>query len=200
MEPVLLPHASATEAFTHIRIIIGMVLGLCISRLLIGVAGLLQHRKPGIIYPTHLCWVAFALLSVVHFWWFEFNLRTLPVWTFQIYVFVIFYAGLYFLLSAMLFPGDMEEYAGYRDYFMSRRAWFFGFMVLIYLADIVDTLIKGWDHYAVYGIEYPLQVTAFIVLSLVGIWTRSAGFHRAFAILALVYQVTYTVRHFYVLT
>ncbi len=200
MEVSQLPQVSAAEAFTHIRIIIGMVLGLCISRLLIGVAGLLQHRKPGTIYPVHLCWVAFALLSVIHFWWFEFNLRTLPVWSFEIYVFVIAYAGLYFLLSAMLFPGEMHEYAGYRDYFLSRRAWFFGFMVLIYLADVFDTVLKGWDHYHVYGIEYPLQVAAFIVLSLVGMRTRNARFHAIFAALALLYQITYTVRHFDILT
>ncbi len=142
MDPALTTGVPPSEAFGHVRIIIGMILGLCVSRLLTGLARFIQHPGKQKIYPVHLAWVGFILLSVIHFWWFEFSLRTIPLWTFEKYLFVIFYAGLYFLLSTLLFPDSMEEYTGYRDYFISRRRWFFGILALVYVVDFIDTLLK----------------------------------------------------------
>lgn len=184
------------EAFTHVRIIIGIILGLCVSRILTGVTRFIQHPGKQKIYPVHLAWVGFILLSVVHFWWLEFSLRTIAVWTFEKYLFVIFYAGLYFSLCTLLFPDSMEEYKGYRDYFISRRKWFFGLLIVLYAADVGDTLLKGWGHYELYGPEYPIQAALFIILSLIGALTPNLKFHTFFAVLALVYQITFTLRHF----
>lgn len=84
--------------FTHIRIIIGMVIGLGVARLLNGLARYVQHPQREEIYSVHLGWSLFMLLSVVHFWWFEFALGRIQVWTFESYLFVIAFAALYFLL------------------------------------------------------------------------------------------------------
>ena len=184
------------EAFAHIRTIIGIILGLCISRLLTGFARFIQHPGKQKIYPVHLAWVGFVLLLVIHFWWFEFNLRTIPVWTFEKYLFVIFYAGLFFLLCTLLFPDSMEEYTGYQDYFLSRRKWFFGILALTYVVDILDTLLKGMDRFRLYGIEYPVQAVMFTILSLVAASTDNRRFHAVFVTLALVYEITFTLRHF----
>lgn len=191
---------SALEAFTHVRMIVGIILGLCVSRLLIGSASLAQHPHRKKTCFTHVAWVAFALLLVVHFWWLEFNLRVIPVWSFEIYLFIIFFAALHFLLCAMLFPEHMQEYASYHDYFISRRKWFFGLLILIQLADVFDTVLKGWDHYQLYGLEYPVYVTIVIVLSMVAMYTRKAWFHALFAGLALLYEIIFSLRHFVVLS
>lgn len=184
------------EAFAHVRIIIGMILGLSVSRLLTGVTRFIQHPDKQAIYPVHLAWVGFVLLSVVHFWWFEFALRTIPVWSFEKYLFVLFYAGLYFLLCTLLFPDKLDEYTGYRDYFMSRRKWFFGILALTYVVDVIDTLIKGVEHYQLYGIEYPIRIAALIALSLVAMTTDDRRFHAVFAGAALVYEIAFILRHF----
>lgn len=196
----ILTTAASAEAFTHVRIIVGMILGLCISRILIGIARYIQHPGKLELYVVHLAWVGFILLSVVHFWWLEFNLRIITVWTFEKYLLLLFYVGLYFLISTLLFPDSTHEYAGYRDYFMSRRKWFFGLLIVLYLVDIVDTLLKGWNHYALYGPEYPIRAVVFIILCLVAIATRNIKFHTFFAVAMLVYQVIFALRHFVVLT
>jgi hypothetical protein len=90
----------------------------------------------------------------------------------------------------------MEEYTGYRDYFISRRKWFFGILALVYVADFIDTLLKGADHYRVYGIEYPIQVACFILFSLIAVFWGNRRYHAVFAAVALVYQITFTLRHF----
>ena len=55
-------------------------------------------------------------------WWWEFRLGDVGVWTFQLYLFVVLYAVLMFLTASILFPDSLEEYDGYRDYFYSRKS------------------------------------------------------------------------------
>ena len=189
----------AMAAFTHVRIILGMVLGLAVSRLLVGVSRFIQHPHKFRIYPAHLVWVAFLLAAIVRFWWFEFHLRNLPYWTFVTYLFVVFYASLYFLLSALLFPDSMEEYAGYGDYFRSRRVWFFGILMLLFSVDILDTWLKGADYLASLGVEYFAHCFAILALSVAGMVARRDGHQLVIALAALLVLVVFTLRHFVVL-
>jgi hypothetical protein len=66
------------DGFTHVRIIIGMVLGLSLARLINGGMQFVQHPELSRIYPVHLGWVIFVLISIIHFWWFEFYLSPQP--------------------------------------------------------------------------------------------------------------------------
>ena len=71
---------------------------------------------------------------------------------------------MYYFLSALLFPQDLDEYKGYQDYFLSRRRWFFGFAALTESLDVIDTLIKGEAHLRSLGLEYLVATGAFILL------------------------------------
>ena len=99
----------------------------------------------------HLAWVASVLLDAGAF--LVVGVRPLRHrnWTFGVYLFIIGYAVLLFLLCALLFPDSMLDYKGYEDFFYSRRAWFFGLLAATYLLDVVDTLIKGEEHFARFG-------------------------------------------------
>jgi hypothetical protein len=66
-----------------------------------------------------------------------------PQWTFAIYFFVILYAILFFSLCTLLFPSDLRDYSGYEAYFLSRRHWFFGLLAATFIADIIDSSLKG---------------------------------------------------------
>ena len=37
----------------------------------------------------------------------------------------------------------MSDYDGFEGYFYSRKGWIFGFLALLFLVDVGDTLIKG---------------------------------------------------------
>jgi hypothetical protein len=192
-EPTL---AAAPEAFPHIRIVMGMVVGLGVTRLLSGVARIVQHPTQYRLYPVHLAWAASVLLMLVHFWWWEFGLYGIAEWTFGIYLFIIGYAVLLFLLAALLFPDSMLDYSGYEDFFISRRAWFFGVMALTYLFDVVDTLIKGEAHFERFGNEYLIRTPLFVVLCIAAAWTPNRPFQAAFVAVTLVYQASWILRLF----
>ena len=164
------------EIFPHVRIVMGMVIGLGVTRLLSGLARIVQHPR--------------------HFWWWEFGLFGIRHWTFEIYFFIVLYAVTLFLLCALLFPDSMEGYTGYEDYFYARRAWFFGLLAATYLFDVVDTLIKGEAHFARFGVEYLIRTPVFVLLCLIAIRTSDRRFHRAFIAFTLIYQISWILRLF----
>lgn len=54
-------------SFRISAIVMGMVIGLGVTRLLSGVARIVQHPGQHRLYPVHLAWVGFMLLLLVHF-------------------------------------------------------------------------------------------------------------------------------------
>ena len=184
------------EVFTHVRVIIGIILGLSVSRLLTGIARIIQHPQRRNIYPVHLGWVLFTLLTVVHFWWFEFYLHQLVLWKFEAYLFVIFFASMHFLACAMLFPDSMEGYTGYEDYFMSRRGWFFGIVISIFILDFIDTAMKGMNHLRSLGPEYPLRNLVLIGLLGAGIYLSNQRAQLALLLAALIIQTAFILVQF----
>ncbi|MEI4926818.1 hypothetical protein Q8G50_30355, partial [Klebsiella pneumoniae] len=62
------------ELFSHVRIIIGVVMSLGLTHLLQGIASLVQHPEPRKVYMVHLLWVVSMVLYLLHFWWWEFRL------------------------------------------------------------------------------------------------------------------------------
>lgn len=190
---------NATEAvdpavFSHIRIVLSMVVSLGIARLLSGAAQFVQHPGRKRPYFVHLLWVLSLLLFMMDFWWWEFSLSHLQMWRFETYFFVVAYAALFYFLCALLFPNDLTEYEGYRDYFMSRRKWFFGLLATTYVVDVLDTLIKGREHLAAQGNEYPIRAIVFLLLCTLAARTENGRFHAVFASLSLVYHVSWILR------
>ena len=108
----------------------------------------------------------------------------------------IFYASLFYFLCALLFPDDIKDYAGFEDYFLSRRQWFFGILALTAIADVVDTLFKGVDYFNSFGFEYPAQTIITIALCLVAMATKNQLFHVAFVAASIIYQVSWILRRF----
>ena len=180
--------AHAAEFFPHVRIVMGMVIGLGITRLLMGVAGLVQHPKRASLSAIHLLWAFSILLELVFFWWWEFELYGLTEWSFGVFFFLIAYAVTLFLLAALLFPDRIDEYEGYEDFFLTRRHWFFGVFAATFLLDVVDTLIKGAPYFDNLGLGYLIQVPTGIALCLIAMRTADRRYHLALVIVHLAYQ------------
>jgi hypothetical protein len=182
--------------FEYVSVLTSIVVGLGIAHLLTGVATIVQHPGRQKAYWVHLMWVAFMFFQAIYFWWWEFALNSLEVWTLQVYLFVLFYAFVIYLLCALLFPSDLDDYSGYEDYFISRRAWFLGLMAAYFLIDFWDTWLKGADYFASLGLEYPIAQGLIIAGCLVGIATANRRFHAGFALLLLVYNVSWAFRYY----
>jgi hypothetical protein len=194
------PDSAAAQIFPHIRIVMGIVLGLGITRLLTGTARFVQHPRRDAVSWVHLGWVLFMLVTLTHFWWWEFWLFGVHVWTYETFFFLILYTVLLYFLCALLFPDDIREYGGYDDYFISRRKWFFGLLAVTYVIDMADTALKGWEHFARFGVEYLLRAPVYVGLCLTAMFIVNRRFHAVFVLVALIYSVSWILRYFDTLT
>jgi hypothetical protein len=174
------------DQFVHIRIIIGILLGLSISRLVTGLARSLQTPVSLRIYPLHVVWVVYLLLSIVDFWWFEYGLLKVKVWTFGLYLFVVFYASIFVFMSSILFPDRDHGYASYAEYFQGRRRPFYCMMLLMAVLDVVDSWIKGREHFASLGVGYLLVQAGEAIGAVIALFVASRRYQMAYAIFALV--------------
>lgn len=186
--------ASHAEYFGHVRTIIGMVLGLSLARLINGLTRFVQHPGSIKVYSVHLGWVIFLLITIVHFWWYEFHLNRVLVWTFPTYGFVTFYAMVFAALTALLFPDQMADYKGFEDYFEQRKRWFFALLALASLLDIGDTLIKGADYLHGLGYEYLIRQGGLVCLAIAAIYVKPKRMQLGLVIFAITYQISWILR------
>ena len=186
---------SALAMFEYVMVLASIIVGLGLTHLLLGVSHLVTSAGGAKPYWIHLVWVGYMFLTSVMWWWFEFRFRAVDVWTFQLYLFVLVYAFIIYLMCAWLFPEKADEHGGYKNYFYSRRIWFFGLLAAYLLIDLVDTLLKGPAHFMSLGLEYPIATLLFTILAIVAAMIRNERYHAVFAVVCLAYQFSWTFRY-----
>jgi hypothetical protein len=135
--------AQYIETFTHVRILIAMIVSLSVARILSGIARFIQHPKRNNLSVLHLLWVFSILFELILYWWWSVQLATRVEWNFATFAVQISYVVMLFLMSALLFPDDIAEYKGYQDFFIHRRYWFFAFLATTWFIDIGKELVAG---------------------------------------------------------
>jgi hypothetical protein len=181
--------------FEYVMVLASIIVGLGLTHLLQGVSHLVVSAGRTKSYWVHIVWVAYMFLTAVMWWWFEFRFRTVETWTFQLFLFVLGYAFIIYLMCAWLFPEEADEREGYKNYFYSRRRWFFALLAAYLLIDLVDTLLKGVNHFMSLGPEYLIATASFTILALIAALTKNERFHGAFAIVCFTYQFSWTFRY-----
>ena len=179
-----------SEAFAHIRIILGILQGLSTATLLNGLARFIHNPRKYRVYLPHLLWALALLFSLLHFWWSEMALMSISHWTFKLYLFAILYALGVYLACAVLFPQDIEDYGGYHAYYMARRGWFFGLSAAMQILVLLDVTLGGPYHSSIKDHQLKLmEVAFFLPLFLLMMHTRNERLHYIVAACSLLAAV-----------
>lgn len=159
------------DAYSHLRVLVSLILGLAITRVLSGLSRRLQD--PGKTERMHaqIVWSLALLLGAVHFWWWEFALRLIEGWHFGVYLFVLSYASLFFLMATLLYPDHLQHHAEREEFFLRRRRAFFGIFALSFLFDLFDTSLKGQGYMALLGVGYFLRIGIGLAVAFVSMRT-----------------------------
>lgn len=171
--------------FTHVRMILGFILSHCLAQLLRGASKLIVHPTRSRLYWVHLLWTFYVFLDIIFFWWWEYQLYQISRWTFGMYLLVIMYIILYYILCSLLFPDDISEYQGYRDYYYARRQWFFGIVAFTYPIDALDAYIKNGAHIASMSTIHIVRTVLCTLLCLVAVYTSNERYHALLAIVLI---------------
>lgn len=187
---------TAAEVFPHVRVLLGTVIGLGMVRLLMTVAGIVQHPHRAKSSPLHLLWIGSMLIELVLFWWWEIALFRLQGWTFGVTLFLVSYAILLFMLAALLSPDNIAEYDGYEDFFLQRRKWFFGLFAVVALFDVIDTVLKGSQYMERFGPTYFFQAPVGIAFCILACFIADRRLHLGIVSLHILYQLFQISRYF----
>lgn len=184
------------DQFTHARVIIGIVTGLSMARILTGIARMIQRPARGQGRGLQLAWALFLLLWVTHFWWFEFGISPAGQWTFGLYLFTIAYVALFFFTCVILFPEAQDDPNGFAEYFPAHQAWFYGLLVVLFVADTAFAALKGADHLRLLGPAFAAKQGLLVLLALAAVYMRDPRFHVGFAAAAIALQAWWILRSF----
>ena len=122
---------SQADVFSHMRIINGMGISLCLSRLLVFASKFIQHPSKNKVSYIHIGWILVVFLWIIQFWWdylIDSNNKTYDIVTYILELFYVF--GLFFI-CVTLTPDDIKEYGDYETYFFSRKKWLFALFIFI---------------------------------------------------------------------
>ena len=167
--------------FEYLAVLISVIVGLGITQLLGGVARLINYRSKYKLYWVHLVWTANLFMLLVAFWWSQLWLNRLEDWTYLFYFFTILFSVLLYLICAVIMPSDFPGDGDFRHYFFTRRRWFFGILLALSIATLLDTWLKG-QGYPVPSLLVAVSVTVYLALTVTGMLTRNPKFHGFFAL------------------
>lgn len=187
------------EVYSHLRILLSLILGLGITRILTGLSRLIQAPSARPATAAHVVWSLALLLNAVHVWWFEFALRDLPVWHFGIYIIVLLNAFVLFLMASLLFPDVSHSHPGSEDYFMERHGWFFVLFGLYFVMDLTDTWIKGAAYFAHLGPEYLIRAGIAVTIAVIATFATTPRLLMILGLIWLAYDISWILRLYDVL-
>ena len=185
--------------FEYVAVLVSIIVGLALTQILRGVGRMVTAKDSPRPYWVHLVWTFYFFLLIVLFWWWEFQLDKVD-WSLWVYLVVIIYATLLFFVSLVIQPSKMDHITSYKDYYFSNRRWIFGLLIAIWLWDFVDTLSKGTVHFLNMGTEYLIFNITQLIAAAVAIITTNERYHEIFAVVWMVYFVTFMYRTFFVLS
>jgi len=184
------------DAFNYVAVLVSIIVGLAATRLLSGMSEMLQVANRPRVYWIHVMWILNMFMELMLYWWVLYRWHYTTHWTFFLFIWVTIPAILVYLTSAVLYPGELETSGSpdWRDYFYKNRRSLFLIFGSIPPLDIIDTLLKGKQHFIDQGVLY---------LPFIGFWcfgciaaaiTRNPRFHATWAIAFPAGVIGYTIQ------
>ena len=181
--------------FEYVMVLVSIIIGLGIAHMLLGVSSiidrLMRGKEPLELSLAHAAWLTSVFGWLILFWWWEYRFSTrVADWTVGLYFFLVLYAVVLFLLSAILVPRSWDGVESLKAYFLERRVWFYGLYMFGSVIDLVDAYLKGGFDYFMNSVGVAGSVYSMLGLpvGIVGICTRNMKFHNWAGVLFMVMQ------------
>ncbi|MBL8582475.1 MAG: hypothetical protein JNL61_09640 [Rhizobiaceae bacterium] len=172
--------------FTPVSTIISMVLGLGVTRMLLGLIAVFRSRHRAHIDWLPLAWAAIIFLTQMQYWWAVTHIPPeFQGWSFESFVALTGFTGLLFVCGALLLPpAEMPERENLRTFFETEGKWALLFLALFFALSLVVNVF-----YFRVGLFEPWALLNLIatVLPLVVFFSSSRAVRAAITLAALAY-------------
>lgn len=177
------------DSYNYLSVLVSIILGLGITNLLSGFAGLVRERGRITMYLPVPIWMTTLFLSHVQMWWAMFGLQGVSHWTFAKFLSVLLQPVALYITSALVVPNFARDGAiDLKEQFYREKSWFGCGLAAMIMASIVKNLLIS-------GYMEPADLAAhglFLVLSVTAIFTRNDLVHRIAAPIGLLLLLAYT--------
>jgi hypothetical protein len=179
------------NAFEYLSVLISIILALGMTRVLAGVAEMLQARTYRGIYWVHVIWIVNLFTYLVIAWWVFYRWRNQQEWTFFLFVFVLIAPTTLYLASMLLFPRETSdaEIIDYKVHYYANHRAFFILLSLFTVVDIFDSLLKGVPHFRALGAQYIVSSSLYFAGEVIAAVTRNERYHQFYAIFYVIQTV-----------
>ena len=137
--------------FEYLSVLIAIIVGIGIAHLLMSLGRILGEADRLKTDVVHLIWTANILVALIAFWWWGINLRSMEVWSFLPFLFVLLSASMWVLMAAILYPVAIPPQFDFKTHFRQKRRLFFSILVLLAFVDPLTAMVLGVDHIADLG-------------------------------------------------
>ena len=175
-------------AFEYFSVALSFVLGLGVTRLLLGALRVFRARERQKPHWIPLVWALSVFVYQLQFWWAGFELNSaLPVWTHQAFITLMLHALLLFVAGALILPSSQaQERSELMEYFGHDGRW-------ALLALTAYAALSFWTNWALFGTSPISQVGSivalFAVLSFLGFFVRNKRYLGVVTIVCLAHSL-----------
>jgi len=115
-----------SELYSHIAVLVSIVIALGMAELVTAWGDLLRNRQVVTFYWTHAFWTVFILVMMIQFWWGFWNFNSNESWTIISLTTLVFQNLLVVLTAQMLAPKIAAgQPANMKEFFYSNSKLFF---------------------------------------------------------------------------
>ena len=182
------------DSFNYVAVLVSIVIGLGLTRVLSQLSEVIQAQNRPLNYWVHTMWMVNLFLFLMLSWWVFYRWRTAPQWNFFLFMWVAIAPTILYLSSGVLCPGELSASgaANWREYYYANRRGFFFTLLPIWPLDIINTLLKGTQHFINQGVLYVPSLAIWTIGCLVAGITANELYHRIWSIFFPVHVIFFT--------
>ena len=176
------------SAFEYFSVALSFVLGLGLTRLLLGALYVFRARERQRVHWIPILWAASIFLFQIQYWWAVFELRVLiEVWTHGVFITLVALALLLFVAGALVLPAsDDHAKDDLMEYFHEDGRW-------ALLAMTAYAALSLWANWYLFGVSpmtwVGLMVIAFGLVSFTAFAASNRRVLSAFTVAFLALSV-----------
>lgn len=164
--------------FEFLSVFISIIIGFGLTRLLGGLGRAYHFRRTNKMDMVHVAWSIAVLFILILNWWVILLWRSIELWTFALFFWMIVWTSSMYVLALALYPPDVPKDVDYRQLFESNRTWFLSTWTLMCVFDMIVTYMRedGWP-----DTFYITFVGHYALITAIGIFVRNRKYDLAAA-------------------